>query len=181
MCRLAARYSRSVVLGDMTRLPVATATMAAVVSSLALQWVNDPARGLAELARVTRPGGWGVVATFGPGTLCEMASAFGATDGDARVTAFQPRSELALMASRARWRLEDCEEETRISHYANLGELMASIKAIGATDRRRLRRQGLTSPALFHRAEARYRAAHAGLRKLPATWHVYYLILKKPG
>jgi malonyl-CoA O-methyltransferase len=181
MCRLAARYSASVLVGDMMRLPLGTATVAAVVSSLALQWVDDPARALGELARVTRPGGWGVLATFGPQTLREMASAFGATDGDARVTRFKSQAELALMASQARWRVEECEEEVRISHHGNLGELMASIKAIGATDRRRLRRRGLTSPALFHRAEALYRAAHAGARKLPATWHVYYLILRKPG
>jgi len=181
MCALAARFPQSVVVGDMRRLPFPDSVFAALVSSLALQWIDDPACALREMARVTRPRGWGVIATFGPQTLHEMASAFEAVDGDQRVSPLASKPALEGMARRAGWQIDAVAEEIRTRYYRSLAELMASLKSIGATDRRRARRRGLTGPAVFRRAEARYRAAHAGLCELPATWQVYYLILRKPG
>jgi malonyl-CoA O-methyltransferase len=181
MGRLASRFRQCVVVGDMLRLPFADSAFAAVVSSLALQWMDQPARALRELARVTRPRGWGVIATLGPETLHEMASAFEAADGDQRVTPLASKPVLEEIASRSGWQVDAFTEEIRTQYHANLAELMASLKAIGATDRRQARRRGLTSPAVFRRAEARYRAAQGGTRGLAATWQVYYLILRKPG
>jgi len=181
MCRLAARFRQRVVAGDLRRLPFADSAFAAVVSSLALQWIDEPARGLRELARVTRPLGWGVIATLGPDTLHEMASAFAAADGDTRVMPLASKPILEGVAARSGWQVDAFTEEIRTQYHVNLAELMASLKAIGATDRRRARRRGLTSPAVFRRAETRYRAVHAGPRGIPTTWQVYYLILRKPG
>jgi malonyl-CoA O-methyltransferase len=181
MCALAARFRQAAVVGDIMRLPFSDSAFAAVVSSLALQWIDKPAQALRELARVTRPRGWGVIATFGPATLRELASAFEAVDRDPRVTPLVAKPVLEELVSCSDWQIEGTADEIRTQYYGSLAELMTSLKAIGATDRRRVRRRGLTTPGVFRCAESRYRAAHAGLHGLPATWQVYYLVLRKPG
>jgi ubiquinone/menaquinone biosynthesis C-methylase UbiE len=47
----------AVLLGDVTRLPLATAVVDAIFAAGLLPHLPDPVAGLAELARVTRPGG----------------------------------------------------------------------------------------------------------------------------
>ena len=59
-----ARPALPFVAGDGTRLPFADATFDAVTISFGLRNIVDPAAGLAELRRVTRPGGRIVVCEF---------------------------------------------------------------------------------------------------------------------
>lgn len=56
------------VVGDALALPVASGAVDAAVAAFSLNHVRDPAAGLGELARVTRPGG------------CVLASAYAADD-----------------------------------------------------------------------------------------------------
>jgi SAM-dependent methyltransferase len=60
----AAASGAALVLADAERLPLADATLAAVLAAGLVGHFADPAAGLAELARVTRPGG--VLAVFHP-------------------------------------------------------------------------------------------------------------------
>jgi SAM-dependent methyltransferase len=57
-----ARRRPPAVAGDACRLPFADATFAAVVAAFSLNHLTEPARGLAEAARVIEPGG-GLVAS----------------------------------------------------------------------------------------------------------------------
>lgn len=45
-------------LGDAHRLPFASRAFDVTICHFVLMWLGDPRRGLAEMVRVTRPGGW---------------------------------------------------------------------------------------------------------------------------
>jgi ubiquinone/menaquinone biosynthesis C-methylase UbiE len=47
---------------DVTNLPLATASVGAAVANMVLHHLEEPARVLSEMARVTKPGGWVAVA-----------------------------------------------------------------------------------------------------------------------
>jgi demethylmenaquinone methyltransferase/2-methoxy-6-polyprenyl-1,4-benzoquinol methylase len=64
----AARPRLPFVAGDAMRLPFADASVDVVTISFGLRNVRDPAAGLAEMARVTRPGGRLVVCEFSTAT-----------------------------------------------------------------------------------------------------------------
>jgi malonyl-CoA O-methyltransferase len=181
MCQLAARHNQRVIRGDMARLPFRNQIFDGVISSLALQWAPDPLTVLHQLALATRPGGWAVLSTFGPGTLRELAATFESLDGDPRVTPFPSRAKLIELADRAGWRVVRCDRQTRITQQESLGALMRSLKAIGATDRRSSRRRGLTTPDLFRKAAARYPADPSNPRGITATWEVVIITLQKPS
>lgn len=96
MLAIARRHgcARHWVAADVQRLPVATASMDLLCSSLALQWC-DAAAAFAEAARVLRPGGQFAIATVGPGTLCELADAFAGVDRHDHVLRFATLEEIA--------------------------------------------------------------------------------------
>jgi malonyl-CoA O-methyltransferase len=177
MCQLAARHNQRVIRGDMARLPISTGILDGLISSLALQWAPDPSTVFHQFARATRPGGWAVIATFGPNTLHELATTFESLDGNRRVTPFPSRERLTNLAARSFWRVIHCDEQTRQTQYANLTALMRSLKAIGATDHRSTRRRGLTAPDLFRQATSRYPANSHGVT---ATWQIFTFTLQKP-
>lgn len=178
MCRAAyTHYPAGTLCADMASLPVADRALGGIVSSLALQW-TDPREVFTEWGRAVAPGAHAIIATFGEQTLHELASAFRRVDGDARINAFPAREELLAHAAQAGWRIIECSSETEQQHFATLSDLLHSLKAIGATARDGARR-GLTTPAFFRQVETHYRAAHPGTHDLPATWQLYYLILKR--
>src|SRR6185295_16090273 len=57
MCRLAHKKNNAVTNADVVSLPFADHSFDGVFSSLMLQWVSEPKRALAEMARVVKPGG----------------------------------------------------------------------------------------------------------------------------
>ena len=68
------------VCADIVRLPFAAGAFDLVWSNLALQWVNDLPRALAEFRRVLRVGGLVVVPPSAPDTLKEIRAAFAGVD-----------------------------------------------------------------------------------------------------
>jgi malonyl-CoA O-methyltransferase len=179
MCRLAARRHQHVIRGDITRLPIAPQSVDAVISSLALQWIDDPARAFEQLAQAARPGGWAVLTTFGPGTLAELATAFQSIDGNPRVIPFVEPGTLADLAGQAGWKAVKIDLGTRQTQHQNLTDLMRSLKAIGATDHRAVRNPGLTTPALFRQAALLYPRNRSDPDQITATWRSTMLTLQK--
>jgi SAM-dependent methyltransferase len=90
----------SLLLGDARRLPLATARVDAVFAAGLVQHMPDPAAGLAELARVTRPGGMLII--FHPSGRAALAARHGRS-----LHADEPLHEPRLRAllDAAGWRL----------------------------------------------------------------------------
>jgi len=92
-------------IGDVARLPLATASLDGVLAAGLLTHLDDPADGLAELARVTRPGGR--LALFHPVGREALARRQGRvlTPEDVRA---EPNIRAALSA--AGWRCESVDD-----------------------------------------------------------------------
>ena len=57
MCARASEHQHHTVVGDMQQLALASDMSDATCCNFTLQWSNDPSAAIAELARITKPGG----------------------------------------------------------------------------------------------------------------------------
>ena len=141
---------------DAERLPLATASAALVVSNLALQWCLDPARALAEMARILKPGGHLLLSTFTAGTLEELRRAWAAVDDYTHVNAFQTPAALEAAVAAAGFRRWRVWGETRRLTYPDLPALLRSLKGIGAHNVTHGRPRHLLGKGVWRRLEAAY-------------------------
>jgi malonyl-CoA O-methyltransferase len=166
------RFDR--VVGDAAALPLGSATIDMVFSSLMLQWCNDPDQVLRECRRVLRPGGVLHFTTLGPDTLVELRKSWQAADpGHAHVNRFIDMHDLGDALTRAGFAEPVLDVERYTLTYDDARGLMRDLKAIGAHNATAGRARGLTGKATL----GRMLDAYEGFRrdgKLPATYEVVY-------
>ena len=167
-------------MGDAEALPLASASIDLVFSSLALQWCYRLPLLFAEIARVLAPGGKCVFTSLGPGTLSELRRAWAQVDAHQHVNTFLPAPDLE-QAARATagidLQLEVCEYQLT---YARVRDLLGELKAIGAHNMNSDRRAGLAGRrALEGMLRAYERERRDGV--LPATYEVYFGVISRQG
>jgi malonyl-CoA O-methyltransferase len=163
---------------DAEALPLASASIDLVFSSLAVQWCSRPEHLFAELARVLRPGGCCVFTTLGPDTLCELRSAWAAVDTHQHVNTFLPMSALQAAADCVPGIQLKLEGQALRMEYMRVRDLLDELKALGAHNMNRSRPSGLTS----RRALQGMLQAYESWRTdgvLPATYEVIFGVLEK--
>lgn len=161
------------VCGDAIMLPFSGVSFDLVVSSLALQWVNDLPRAFAEVRRVLRVGGLFTFTTFGPDTLKELRAAFARADGHTHVNRFVDMHDIGDMLVGAGFADPVMDMEMLTVAYASPNALMLDLKALGATNATRGRPRGLTGRHRIARVVAQLdRLVRDGA--LPATFEVVY-------
>lgn len=178
MLREARRHSRwwrrfTRVCADANALPFADASFDLVFSNLMLQWCDDPDRVFAELRRVLRPGGLLLFATFGPGTLHELRTAWSVVDSLPHVSVFPDLQSLGNGLLHAGLAEPVLDAEQYIQFHPDVTTLMREIKSIGAHNAARTRQRGLTSPRQLQRVIAEYERLREP-RGLIATWEVLF-------
>jgi malonyl-CoA O-methyltransferase len=116
-------------LADAHALPLADGTIDLAVTSFALHWARDPARVLAELARVLRPGGTLQIATLGPGTLAELREAYHALGQEMP----SPPDPETLGSALLREGFADpvLDTERYALSYADIAALLKELRAVG--------------------------------------------------
>lgn len=172
---VAARFpGTGCVCADMERLPFAPASADALLSSLALQWVGDPARCFAEWRGVLKPGSPLVFSTFLPGTLYELEAAWRVIDGAVHVNRFVALEVLLQALELAGFTSVEAEVVTCVRYYRDLRELANELKAIGAHNMNPGRPAGLTGRQRWQQLQAAYEARRTA-RGLPATYEVLYV------
>ena len=125
---------KPLVAGDLERLPFADASFDLLFSSLALQWSNDPRITFTEWARVARPGSLLMFASFGPGTLVELAAAWAAIDDYPHVHRFVDMHDIGDAMLAAGFAEPVVDAETRRLEYDSFRGVLADLKQIGATN-----------------------------------------------
>jgi malonyl-CoA O-methyltransferase len=126
---------------DIEALPLQTSCADLVVSCSALQWCELSAA-LAEMVRITKPGGRILLSTFTRGTLAAWRTMWGIDDEDWFV---QPErvvscaKELGLVGLHV-------EEQVYRPRFASFADVVASIRDLGAGI---ASRKGLMSPRQF--------------------------------
>jgi len=161
------------VCADAAALPLRAASADLVLSSLMLQWCNDPDAVFRECRRVLRPGGLLSFATFGPDTLVELRRAWGAADGHAHVNRFIDMHDLGDALLRAGLAEPVLDVERITLTYDSVRDLMGDLKAIGAHNANAGRPRGLTGKGALARMTAAYEEFRRDGR-LPATYEVVY-------
>ena len=151
-----------------------------VLSSLTMQWVNESQKAMNEFYRVLRPGGHCMLTSFGPMTLQELRASFASVDDQPHVSEFMSMEEMQEMATEAGFEVVNAKDEFRAQHYPSVREVMDSIRIIGASNKHKDRRRGMTGRSVFMAMENYYRDAFETEEGVPATWEVLYLMLRKP-
>ncbi|MBH1928175.1 malonyl-ACP O-methyltransferase BioC [Serratia rubidaea] len=158
-------------LGDIEHIPLPDAAVDLSFSSLAVQWCSDLACGLAELRRVTRPGGLVLFSTLAQGSLHQLGDAWQQVDGERHVNDFLPLAQIEAACAAYRYRLEPCWQTL---HYPDVMTLMRSLKGIGATHLHQGRDAGLLSRRRLAALQAAYPRQHG---EFPLSYHVVYGVI----
>lgn len=166
------RFDR--VCADARALPFVEHSIDVVVSNLCLQWVDDLATTLAGFRRVLKPGGLLLLSTFGPTTLSELRAAFAAIDDHPHVSPFASIAQLGDALMHAGFRDPVLDRDIFVQRYRDLPALMRQLRAMGATNALRRRRQTLTGPRRFAAAAAAYASWRGDDGLLPASWEAIY-------
>ncbi|WP_417356510.1 methyltransferase domain-containing protein [Gallaecimonas pentaromativorans] len=149
---------------DAQQLPLATGSVDLLVSSLALQWCGDLSLALGEVGRVLAPGGQALLTVPLAGSLNELASAWGASQG--HLLAMPDENNLAAMLpTGARLKVKDF-----VVHFDDLTALRQSLKGVGAHHVPG-RAQGLTGKARYRQFVAAIEAKRTPLG-LPLTYRI---------
>ena len=159
--------------GDLNALPLRGVVFDLVWSNLALQWVNDVPRVLAEWRRVLKVGGLATFTTFGPDTLRELRSAFARSDGFTHTNRFIDMHDLGDMLVHAGFADPVMDMEQITLTYPDPESLLRELKHLGATNATRGRAHGLMGRGRWRKMLGALEAMRRDGR-LPATFEVVY-------
>lgn len=160
---------------DLDNLNWPESSIDVAVSSLAVQWLDDPAHFLSQLAKALKPGGVAGIATLGPVTLWELKAAWAQVDTGKHVNDFHPAVTWIEAAEAAGLQLDLWREERLQVRYEQPMQLLAELKALGAHYVERDKPRSLGSVRKMLRAYE----AFTRQGQYPATWDVHYLMVSK--
>ncbi|WP_431223216.1 malonyl-ACP O-methyltransferase BioC [Serratia sp. L9] len=158
-------------LGDIEHIPLPTASVDICFSSLVVQWCGSLPGALAELYRVTRPGGLVLFSTLAQDSLHELGNAWQQVDGERHVNAFLPPEQIAQACQPYRHHLEAVWQTLS---YPDVIALMRSLKGIGATHLHQGRGAGLLSRQRLAALQAAYPCRNG---QFPLSYHLAYGVI----
>lgn len=168
-------------MGDLESLPFASESFDAVVSSLTMQWIQQPQQALSEMVRVLKPDATVMIATLGPNTLHELRHCFQVItpEGPPRVNQFSAMDE--LRESLRQLGLDELfsHQENRVIFYQDAYDVMHHTRGIGAGNKYDIRSKQLSARNLFDRVNALYHKDFGQENGVPATWEVFYIVAQK--
>jgi NADH dehydrogenase [ubiquinone] 1 alpha subcomplex assembly factor 5 len=163
-------------------LPFAPASFDAVLSALALHWVNDLPGALLQLRQALKPDGLLLASLLGGETLTELRQALIdaeiAEEGglSPRVSPFADSRDLGGLLQRAGFALPVVDSDRIIATYPDALALMRELRAMGESNAVVERRRSLTRRATLLRAAAIYEARFAlPDGRIPATFEIITL------
>jgi len=163
---------------DAENISLADNSVELIYSSLAIQWCENLPQLFSEISRVLTSGGVALIATLGPASLFELKEAWAGIDSHVHVNSFVPLDVL-LASLPGSLSLEVCQQQTRVLEYHKLQELTSDLKKIGAHNMNSGESKGLTGRAKVSQFKQNYERFRQSNGKLPASYEVYYLQLKK--
>ncbi|MDD2366362.1 MAG: methyltransferase domain-containing protein [Desulfuromonadaceae bacterium] len=187
MCRLAQQKlgeSAQIMIGDAVNLPFGTEEFDLIVSSSALQWVENLAVAVNEMRRVLKPGGSIYLAFFCDGTLSELHSCFrdvlmlkdsSSTPPLSRLHDFRTVDQVNAILKRLDLEQFVVTVETEVDWYDDLNSLLRSIKNIGAGSVTGGSVKGLGWRGIFSEISRLYYERFGQNGRIPATYRVLYL------
>ncbi|WP_221794547.1 methyltransferase domain-containing protein [Oceanobacter mangrovi] len=149
-----------------------------ILSSLMLQWSEDPELTLREWFRAAQPGATLAVATLLPGTHAEIASTWQQIDQYRHVNNFVTEPVLQQALANSGWQLQQWQTGLLQEDYSSVTALLKGLKAIGATNVNSGRRPGLAGRQLVRLFEQYYPKDNNG--HCPLSYQLCWFIAYKP-
>lgn len=171
--------AQAFIAGDAERLPLRSATLELIFSSLALQWCDDFGAVLSEARRVLRPGGVFAFSSLCQGSLGELRDSWRQVDGFVHVNRFRELSVYQSLCQASGLQVLALRRQPEVEHFPTLRALTGDLKTLGAHNINPGRPEGLTGRARIQaltRAYETLRTPHG----LPLTYQVVYGVLQKP-
>lgn len=168
---------------DEESLPFEPGTLDAILSSLALHWVNDLPGCLIQIRRSLVPDGVFLGAMFGGDTLFELRTALQLAEMD-RLGGIGPRTspmtdvkDVGSLLNRAGFKLTTIDVEDVVVDYPDIFALMADLGRMGEGNAVLARPGGPLGRDTLMAAQAIYRDMHGNADgTLPATFSVLFMI-----
>ena len=167
---------------DEELLPFEKQCFDAVLSNLALHWVNDLPGALAQIRSSLKPDGLFLASLFGTGTLQELRTALmeaelAETGGASpRVSPFADLRDAAGLLQRAGFALPVADADTVTVTYGDFFALLRDLRGMGETNILFDRLKQPTRRTVFARAAAIYQERFADAQaRLPGTFQVLFL------
>lgn len=163
-------------------LPLASAGVDLVASTLDLHWVNDLPGSLAQIRRALKPDGLFLAAMLGGETLRELRASLlfaeSEVEGGAspRVSPFVDVADAGALLQRAGFTLPVADLDTLTVTYPDPLALMRELRGMGETNAAAARRTTCTRRTTLLRAAELYSDRHAAADgRVPATFQVIYM------
>ena len=166
------------VCADAEALPLASNSIGLLFSSLAIQWCENLVQLFSEIDRVLKPGGLALISSLGPASLNELRLSWQGVDDKVHVNKFAPREEI-LTSLPASLSVEVNRQQMRVLEYEKLQQLTTDLKNIGAHNMNAGEAKGLPGRIKIKKFKRNYESFRQGNGKLPASYEVYYLCLRK--
>ncbi|TDF41344.1 methyltransferase domain-containing protein [Alteromonadaceae bacterium M269] len=164
---------------DAEDLPLEEQTFDSAFSSMALQWCQPIDKAFGEIHRVLQPESEAYLSLMCKGSFAELENAWTAIGEGKRTNDFQSHNNIVDAAKACGFDVVD-KTQSFVTYHDTIFELLGSIKAIGAntvtrsqSDKKMLDRKGLLA------LENAYRQNHARDERLPLTYQISFLQLKK--
>ncbi|MGH1372708.1 MAG: malonyl-ACP O-methyltransferase BioC [Cellvibrionaceae bacterium] len=164
---------------DAENLPLQDSSLTGVFSSLAIQWCADLPRLFQELARVLNLEGEVHIATLGPRTLTELRQAWHQVDDYTHVNRFAEEQMIRDAIDQSELSIIDWQCEDIVLQYDQVRELTYELKTLGAHNMNHGQSSGLTGRQRIIKFKRAYESFRQADGKLPATYEVFYIRLKK--
>lgn len=158
---------------DIESIPLAAKTVDLAWSNLALQWCSDFQHALAELYRVTKPGGCIAFTTLASGSLFELRQAWLAVDERQPVNRFMTMAEIEQACRLWRTRLQ-CHPIQQ--HFPDVVSAMRSLKGVGATHLHHGRSSQLTTRSQLQRLALAWTQSQEGY---PLSWQIISGVIER--
>jgi SAM-dependent methyltransferase len=177
-----ARQAGPSLVADEELLPFKAQSFDAILSNLALHWVNDLPGALVQVRDCLKPDGLFLASLFGAGTLgelrtclmeAELAELGGASP---RVSPFADLRDAAGLLQRAGFALPVADVDTVTVTYADFFALLRDLRGMGESNALLERVKHPTRRTIFARAAALYQDRFADRQgRLPATFQILFL------
>jgi malonyl-CoA O-methyltransferase len=172
--------------GDAESLPFAGNSFDMVVSTSALQWLEELSSAFSEVFRVLSPGGVFCLALFGEATLHELresyrkASELAGYGFEQRTHIFFSPDYIAEALRIAGFCKEEIRSELETELYPDVPSLLRNLRRIGAGNASTRHLPGLAGRQVMLSMMDIYRESYGKGSDIPATYQVIYASGRKP-
>lgn len=171
------------VVADEEFLPFKTASLDAVISNLALHWVNDLPGALIQIRNALKPDGMFLAALLGGESLRELRDALMTAElavaggASPRVSPFIDMRDMGSLLQRAGFALPVVDSDIITVDYPNALKLMHDLRGMGASNAVHSRLMKPTRSAVIMEAARLYQEKYANDEgRIPATFQIVYAI-----